>query len=176
MGIKINLPNSSLEAISIMAKKPIKKIKIVESAKVILSLSEASQRSYKDLMNIHYEILGEYQKFGPSRDYTHTNYYKKYSIRKNPWPHNRIVHRINSFFNLYEKIKVEGLQETSDPLCVIDLRNFNFIPCKPSFILNGDKNRCIEFYRWNGSHRCAIAKILNINEIPVVLTKIKINE
>ena len=148
---------------------------IVESlvTSVNMDLDDVMQRSLKDVMLNHYDILERYIKHGKNFDYAETTYYHKFSDRTKAYSHKATVKRINAFFQLFNKIKREGFKEKIDPLLVIDLRPFQPLdPCKES--LKKPDGSCVDFMRCNGSHRCAIAKILNIDNIPVIRIELKV--
>lgn len=150
----------------------IDQIEVVDYRDTILPIEDAIEKSKRIVEQCHVALLEEFERQGvdnPDR-YLDTDYWKRHTAT-GPWEHLRrpfgpavkIKQRMVEFFRLYVKIKKEGFQhDRRNPLMVTDLKGIADLKWR--------------FHRCNGSHRLAIARMLGLQEVPVLMIDVRIRD
>lgn len=153
----ISIPPGTVQCIRDMMMFP-DGLNISKHIPSFLTTDEVSQKSYNRIQKCHCNFLRQYIDHGRDFDWKSTKYYQQYLTRNKPWSEGMIERRILSFFALYEDIKRQGFGQENSPVMVVDLRNLIFV---------NSIQKPLQYWRWNGGHRCAIALVLSIQEMPV---------
>ena len=136
-------------------------IEVVGQRRIVIKFDKAFEKARKVVERCHVSILEQYIQQGKGFDYEQTEYYKRLMKYRKVGDSVRTLNP-EWFFDLYEKIKTEGLREDRNPVILCDLYECDI------------KDLGWRWHRANGTHRLAIAKVLGIAKIPVVLVTIQI--
>lgn len=127
---------------------------------VDLKTEEVIRSNNEDLTKRHIDLLNTYIETG---DIIVNSYYSK---------HTDPSRKIKDFINLYKDIKHYGYNWNHritllNCKSILDLIDYNFCKDHPDRVINTFfKDKPVNYYRIDGSHRAAIAVVLKIDTLP----------
>jgi hypothetical protein len=141
-----------------------KDIHIKGYTKIVLSIDDVLKKSRNVIDECHIELMYQYKLNGRSFDYRDTKYWNR--LKLNNVDETRMIEKTEGFFDLYDVIKKNGFQmHKKNPVIVADLKGI----MSDEFV-----EKKWRFHRCNGTHRLSIAKVLGIQEVPVLQLLISI--